>query len=78
MGYVKNIFTYVNNFVNWFIFYNCFRALELAIKHKKYLNTVIYKRRNYLDFYKKEETNDKFLKYSNVWDTWFRHNIQNT
>lgn len=44
----------------------CYRALELAVKHKKYLNTVIYKRRNYLEFYKKEETNDKFLKYSNV------------
>ncbi|XP_060875754.1 intraflagellar transport protein 80 homolog isoform X2 [Metopolophium dirhodum] len=46
--------------------HNWSRALELAIKHKKYLNTVIYKRRNYLDFYKKEETNDKFLKYSNI------------
>lgn len=43
-----------------------FRALELAIKHKKYLQVVIYERRNYLEFYKKQETNDKFLKYSDV------------
>lgn len=36
---------------------------------------VIYKRRNYLEFYKKEETNEKFLKYSNVWNTiWLKYN----
>jgi hypothetical protein len=40
--------------------------LELAVKHKKYLNLVIYERRKYLEFYKKQETNEKFLKYSNV------------
>lgn len=45
-----------------------FRALELAIKHKKYLNVIIYERRNYLKLFKKEEINEKLLKYSNVRD----------
>lgn len=27
---------------------------------------IIYERRNYLEFYKKQETNEKFLKYSDV------------
>lgn len=44
----------------------CFRALELSIKHKKFLNIIIYERRNYLEFYKKQETNEKFLKYFDV------------
>uniref|UniRef100_A0A2S2Q7F7 Intraflagellar transport protein n=1 Tax=Sipha flava TaxID=143950 RepID=A0A2S2Q7F7_9HEMI len=46
--------------------HNWTRVLELAVKHKKYLNLVIYERRKYLEFYKKQETNEKFLKYSNV------------
>ncbi|VVC31811.1 WD40/YVTN repeat-like-containing domain,WD40 repeat,WD40-repeat-containing domain [Cinara cedri] len=46
--------------------YNWKRALELALKHKKYLQIVIYERRNYLEFYKKQETSDRFLKYSDM------------
>ncbi|XP_050524427.1 intraflagellar transport protein 80 homolog isoform X3 [Daktulosphaira vitifoliae] len=42
------------------------RALELALKHKRFLNVVINERRKYLELFKKPENNEKFLKYSDV------------
>ncbi|XP_050425165.1 intraflagellar transport protein 80 homolog isoform X2 [Adelges cooleyi] len=46
--------------------HNWTRALELALKHKRYLNVVIYERRKYLESFKKDENNEKFLKYSDM------------
>jgi hypothetical protein len=40
-----------------------FRALELAVKHQKYIEIVIGVRQKYLEEYEKEEKNKLFLKY---------------
>lgn len=39
------------------------RALELALKHKVHLDTVIAYRQKYLDEFQREEPNQKFLQY---------------
>ncbi|XP_076387112.1 intraflagellar transport protein Oseg5 isoform X4 [Megachile rotundata] len=43
--------------------YNWNRALELAIRHKKYQDEVLNTRKKYLQVIKKEETNQSFLAY---------------
>ena len=40
------------------------RALDLAIKHKTHLDTVLGHRQQYLQNFDKEETNKKFLHYA--------------
>lgn len=37
-----------------------YRALDLAIKHKTHIDTVLYLRQQYLDTLGKPETNNKF------------------
>ncbi|KAJ9601816.1 hypothetical protein L9F63_000044 [Diploptera punctata] len=39
------------------------RALELAVKHKTHVDTVLFLRKNYLDRFEKTETNEKFLRF---------------
>jgi hypothetical protein len=41
----------------------CSRALELAIKHKTHVDTVLFFRKKYLDTFDKPETNPKFLQF---------------
>lgn len=40
------------------------RALELAVNYRTHVDTVLWKRKKYLDSIKREETNKKFLQYS--------------
>lgn len=47
-------------------FYNWDRALDLALKHKTYIDVVLYLRQKYLKGLGKMENNNKFL---NVKDT---------
>lgn len=42
--------------------HNWNRALELAVKHKTHIDTVLFLRQNYLKTIQKEENNSKFLK----------------
>ncbi|KAJ8256291.1 hypothetical protein COCON_G00184430 [Conger conger] len=44
--------------------YNWDRALELAVKHKTHVDTVLAYRRRFLQDFSKEETNKRFLQYS--------------
>ncbi|XP_066565457.1 intraflagellar transport protein 80 homolog isoform X2 [Amia ocellicauda] len=44
--------------------YNWDRALELAVKHKTHVDTVLAYRQKYLDDFGKKETNKRFLQYS--------------
>ncbi|XP_033883904.1 intraflagellar transport protein 80 homolog [Acipenser ruthenus] len=44
--------------------YNCDRALELAVKHKTHVDTVLVHRQKYLEDFSKKETNRRFLQYS--------------
>lgn len=46
---------------NHILLHNWERALELAIKHKTHIDTVLYKRKKYLDQWEKEESNNAFL-----------------
>ena len=39
------------------------RALELAIKHKSHIDTVLAYRQKYLQSFQREETNPKFVQY---------------
>lgn len=41
------------------------RALELALKHKQHLDTVLAYRQQYLAEYRKDETDSKFIQYFN-------------
>ena len=43
----------------------CFtsRALELAVKHKTHVDTVLGYRQKYMDQYGKKESNKRFLQY---------------
>lgn len=43
--------------------FECCRALELAIKHKTHVDTVLFFRKKYLDAFDKPETNQKFLQF---------------
>ncbi|KAK6619099.1 hypothetical protein RUM44_003481 [Polyplax serrata] len=43
--------------------HNWNRALELALKHRTHVDTVLYARRCYLETFGKSETNEKFLQY---------------
>ena len=40
------------------------RALELAVKHKTNVDTVLAHRQRYLDNFDKKETNKRFLQYA--------------
>jgi len=44
--------------------FNWDRALELAVNYRTHVDTVLWKRKKYLDSIKREETNKKFLQYS--------------
>ncbi|XP_048121196.1 intraflagellar transport protein 80 homolog [Alosa alosa] len=44
--------------------YNWDRALELAVKHKTHVDTVLAHRQKFLEDFGKEETNKRFLQYS--------------
>uniref|UniRef100_A0A6I8Q145 Intraflagellar transport protein 80 homolog n=1 Tax=Xenopus tropicalis TaxID=8364 RepID=A0A6I8Q145_XENTR len=44
--------------------YNWDRALELAVKHKTHVDTVLAYRQKYLDNFNKKETNKRFLQYA--------------
>ncbi|XP_067221151.1 intraflagellar transport protein 80 homolog isoform X2 [Chanodichthys erythropterus] len=44
--------------------YNWDRALELAVKHKTHVDTVLAHRRKFLQDFGKQETNKRFLQYS--------------
>ena len=39
------------------------RALEIAVNHKKHVDTVLYYRRRYLSSHKREETDERFKQY---------------
>lgn len=41
-----------------------FRALELAVKHKTHVDTVLAYRKKYLENFDKEETNKRYLQYA--------------
>jgi intraflagellar transport protein 80 len=43
----------------------CCRALELAIKHKTHVDTVLFFRKKYLESFDKPETSLKFLQFKN-------------
>lgn len=43
--------------------HNWDRALELAIKHRTHVDTVLFERKVYLDTFDKPETNEKFSQY---------------
>jgi len=47
----------------WFTDVNC-RALELAVKHKTHLDTVLAYRQRYLHNFDKRETNKRFIQYA--------------
>ncbi len=40
------------------------RALELAVKHKTHVDTVLAHRQQFLENFEKKETNKRFLQYS--------------
>ncbi|XP_070801121.1 intraflagellar transport protein 80 homolog [Pituophis catenifer annectens] len=44
--------------------YNWERALELAVKHKTHVDTVLAYRQKFLDDFNKKETNQRFLQYA--------------
>ncbi|XP_077987595.1 intraflagellar transport protein 80 homolog [Glandiceps talaboti] len=44
--------------------YNWDRALDLAVKHKTHVDTVLAFRKKFLDDFEKKETNKKFLQYA--------------
>ncbi|XP_041125869.1 intraflagellar transport protein 80 homolog [Polyodon spathula] len=44
--------------------YNWDRALELAVKHKTHVDTILTHRQKYLEDFSKKETNKRFLQYS--------------
>eukprot|EP00795_Rhopilema_esculentum_P016998 gene16997-8502_t len=44
--------------------FNWERALDLAVKHKTHVDTVLAYREKYLKRYEKKETNKKFVQYS--------------
>ncbi|KAJ1088022.1 hypothetical protein NDU88_001181 [Pleurodeles waltl] len=44
--------------------YNWERALELAVKHKTHVDTVLAYRQKYLEDFNKQETNKRFLQYA--------------
>lgn len=41
------------------------RALDLAIKHKQHVETVLAYRQKYLDEFERDETDQRFLQYFN-------------
>lgn len=41
-----------------------FRALELAVKHKTHVDTVLANRQKYLENFNRKETNKRFLQYA--------------
>ncbi|XP_078522985.1 intraflagellar transport protein 80 homolog [Lissotriton helveticus] len=53
--------------------YNWERALELAVKHRTHVDTVLAYRQKYLEDFNKQETNKRFLQYAEgvvvEWDT---------
>lgn len=58
--WTRYIYFFSNN-----LFQNLFcSALDLAIKHRTHIDTVLYKRKLYLEGFDKTETNEKFISYS--------------
>lgn len=45
-------------------FISRFRALELAVKHKTHVDTVLAHRQRYLEQFDKQESNKRFLQYA--------------
>jgi hypothetical protein len=56
--------------IRFFLFFSSFvrdclnRALELAVKHKTHVDTVLAFRQKYLDNFGRKETNKRFLQYA--------------
>lgn len=44
--------------------YSIFRALELAVKHKTHVDTVLAYRQKYLENFDRKETSKRFLQYA--------------
>lgn len=52
---------------NGCVFTSChlvFRALELAVKHKTHVDTVLAYREKFLQKFERKETNKRFLQYA--------------
>ena len=49
--------------MQWIRLFNWDRALELAVRHKTHVDTVLMHRARYLAMYAKTETNKHFLQY---------------
>jgi hypothetical protein len=58
IGFNKNMHLFKN-----VLYFGCCRALELAIKHKTHVDTVLFFRKKYLETFDKPETNLKFLQF---------------
>ena len=46
------------------MFYSHYRALELAVKHKTHVDTVLAYRQKFLETFGKQETNKRYLQYA--------------
>lgn len=56
-----SIFHKVNTIRNIYLYFPKYRALELAVRHKKQLEEVLEARAKYLQTIDKKETNQSFL-----------------
>ena len=52
------------NMVHFSYIHHSFRALELAVKHKTHVDTVLAYRHKYLKRFEKKESNKKFIQFS--------------
>lgn len=55
---------------NLFVFFCTCRALELAVKHKTHVDTVLAYRKKFLEDFHKEESNKRFLQYAEGVSKW--------
>ena len=55
---------FVNAMLMMMIYTHIYRALELAVKHKTHVDTVLAYRKKYLKNFDKKETNKRFMQYS--------------
>lgn len=46
------------------LFYSYYRALELAVKYKTHVDTVLAYRQKFLETFGKQETNKRYLQYA--------------
>jgi hypothetical protein len=60
IGFNKSMYAFRN-----VLYFGCCRALELAIKHKTHVDTVLFFRKKYLETFDKPETSLKFLQFKN-------------